>query len=41
MNRTKITFLAPGQWKIVQGVKIENTTDKLLRITLTVEEAAK
>lgn len=35
---SKWYFLSPGQWKIINGVKIENTTNQLLRVQLTVAE---
>ena len=33
---TRQLLLAPGQWKIVAGVKIQNTAPHMVRITLQV-----
>lgn len=29
-------LLAPGQWKIVDGIRVENTTDKIVRVFVNV-----
>lgn len=29
-------LLAPGQWKLVNGVRVENCTDKIKRVSVIV-----
>ncbi len=35
---TKTVILMPGQWKIINGVKVENVLSKILKIVLTIIE---
>jgi hypothetical protein len=40
-DKTKVFLLAPGQWKLYEGIKIENTSDVMKRIVVTHIELAK